>query len=133
VLCPSAQPGIAGGVAFGVVGGTLEQPRVSWLERPVPITDDLLGLTAPVDPTEVLRIAAPCQEACCHFDGKDCRLVARLVQILPAVNDALPACRIRPDCRWFLQEGRVACQRCPQVVTCVLNPSEEMSRAAMPA
>jgi len=99
----------------------------------VPITDDLLGLTAPVDPTEVLRIAAPCQEACCHFDGKDCRLVARLVQILPAVNDALPACRIRPDCRWFLQEGRVACQRCPQVVTCVLNPSEEMSRAAMPA
>jgi hypothetical protein len=53
---------------------------------------------------QVLRIAAPCQEkACCHFDGTDCRLATRLVQLIPAVVESLPACRIRPDCRWFLQ------------------------------
>ena len=131
VLCPSAQPEIADCVAFGVVGGTAAQPRVAWLERPVPLTQELLGLAGPVHPTEVLRLAAPCQEgACCHFDGTDCRLATRLVQLLPAVTEPLPPYQIRADCRWFLQEGRMACKRCPQIVTCALNPSEELNRAA---
>jgi hypothetical protein len=29
----------------------------------------------------------------------------------------VPACNIRRDCRWFRQEGRAACQRCPQIAT----------------
>jgi hypothetical protein len=33
------------------------------------------------------------------------------------VVDGLPACTIRRECRWFRQEGRAACQRCPQIVT----------------
>ncbi len=131
VLCPSAQPEIAGCVVFGVIGGTAAQPHVSWLERPVPVTEDLLALAGPVHPTEVLRLAAPCQEkSCCHFDGVDCRLATRLVQLLPAVTEPLPPCQIRADCRWFLQEGRLACKRCPQIVTCAMNPSEAMSLAA---
>jgi hypothetical protein len=133
VLCPSAQPEIVGSVAFGVVGGTAENPRVAWIEQPVPVTDDLLALTGSVPPTQVLRIAAPCQEkACCHFDGKDCRLAKRLVQLIPSVSESLPACRIRPDCRWFLQEGGAACRRCPQIVTYSVNPNENLSLAASP-
>jgi hypothetical protein len=133
VLCPSAQPDIAGSMAFGVVGGTAENPRVAWIEKPVPVTGDLLALTGPVPPTQVLRIAAPCQgKACCHFDGKDCRLVTRLVQLIPAMSESLPACRIRPDCRWFLQEGGAACRRCPQIVTYSVNPDENLSLAATP-
>jgi len=133
-LCPSAQPGIPGAMAFGVVTGTPDKPRVAWLEQPVPVTEELLAWTAPVEPTEVLRIAAKCQEdACCHFDGTDCRLATRLVQLLPVAGEPLPACRIRPDCRWFLQEGRAACMRCPQVVTFAVNPSLEMAIAATPA
>lgn len=133
VLCPSAQPEMAGSVAFGVVAGTAEQPRIAWIERPIPVTPDLLALTGPLPPTQVLRIAAPCQEsACCHFDGTDCRLATRLVQLMPAVVDNLPACRIRPDCRWFLQEGRAACMRCPQVVTYSVDPTPELSLAATP-
>ena len=90
VLCPSAQPAMAGSMIFGVVSGTAEQPLVAWIERPVPVTDELLALTGPVPPTQVLRIAAPCQEqACCHFDGTDCRLATRLVKLLPAAVDAL--------------------------------------------
>ncbi len=132
-LCPSAQPNIPGSVAFGVIGGTAEEPRVRWIEKLVPVTDDLIALTGPVPPTRVLRIAAPCQEgACCHFDGTDCRLAAKLVQLIPAVTESLPPCRIRPDCRWFQQEGRAACERCPQIVTYAVNPSESLSRAATP-
>jgi hypothetical protein len=86
-----------------------------------------------VPPTQVLRIAAPCQEkACCHFDGADCRLAVRLVQLLPHAGETLPACQIRPDCRWFQQEGKAACYVCPQIVTYTVNPTEELSRAAAP-
>ena len=89
VMCPSAQPEIPGSVAFGVITGSAENPRVAWIERPVPVTSELLALTSPVAPTQVLRIAAPCQEkACCHFDGTDCRLATRLVQLIPAVVES---------------------------------------------
>jgi hypothetical protein len=116
------------------VGGTAEQPRVAWLEEPVPVTGELLALAGPAQPTQVLRIAAACQEgACLHFDGSDCRLAKRLVQLLPAVADSLPPCRIRAECRWFLQEGRAACYRCPQIVTYLMSPSEELRSAALPA
>jgi hypothetical protein len=124
---------MTGSVAFGVVGGTAEQPRVSWIEKPVPVTEDLLALTGPVPPTQVLRLAAPCQEnACSHFDGADCRLATKLVQLIPAVTQSPPPCRIRPDCRWFVQEGRAACTVCPQIVTYSINPSEELAQAATP-
>lgn len=65
------------------------------------------------------------------FDGKNCNLATRIVQILPAVVDALPACLIRPTCRWYQQEGRAACMRCPQVVTENYEPSEDFKRAAL--
>jgi hypothetical protein len=51
---------------------------------------------------------------------------------MPAVESPLPACRIRPTCRWFLQEGKAACQRCPQIVTFSANPTEQLSLAATP-
>jgi hypothetical protein len=133
ILCPSAQPEIPGSVAFGVIAGSASNPRVSWIERPVPVTPELLSMTAPVSPTQVLRIAAPCQEkACCHFDGIVCQLATRLVQLIPQVVESLPPCGIRPDCRWFLQEGSSACKVCPQVVTYCVEPSPEMDRAAAP-
>lgn len=133
ILCPSAQPEMTGSVAFGVVGGTAAEPRVSWIEKPVPVTGEILALTGEVPPTQVLRIAAPCQEnACCHFDGTDCRLATKLVQLMPAVTQSLPPCQIRPDCRWYAQEGRAACAVCPQIVTYSVNPSEELATAATP-
>jgi hypothetical protein len=119
---------------FGVMGGSVEEPRVIYLDEPTPAAPDVLALAGPVKPIEVFRIAATCVESACrHFDGKDCQLAARIVQILPAVTEALPACRIRQDCRWFEQEGRPACLRCPQVITQNYSPSEEMVRAATPA
>ncbi|MBV9401407.1 MAG: hypothetical protein JO062_25755 [Bryobacterales bacterium] len=120
-------------MAFGVVVGTRENPRIGWIEKPVPVTEELLALTGPVPPTQVFRFSAPCQEnGCCHFDGKDCRLATRLVQLLPAAGTSLPACRVRPDCRWFRQEGSAACHRCPEIVTYSVDPTEQLSRAATP-
>lgn len=133
-LCPSnTRPEREGSVVFGVVGGTVEAPRVAYLKEPQPVTDEILALSGPVTPTEVFRFAAPCsQSRCQHFDGTDCRLVKRIVGMLPTVVDALPACQLRPNCRWWQQEGKAACLRCPQIVTKTYNPSEKLRQVATP-
>ncbi len=130
-LCPSAQPEMAGSVVFGVVSGTVEKPQLDYLKEPQPVSEELLALTAPVNPTEVFRFAAPCAgSACRHFDGVNCRLATRIVQFLPAKVERLPPCRLRSRCRWWQQEGKAACLRCPQVVTENHQPSEQLDRIA---
>jgi hypothetical protein len=132
-FCPSAQP-TEGAFVFGVVEGDVGAPRVSYLDEKVPVTDELLAMAAPVRPSEVFRIAAPCAtHACQHYDGKDCQLATKLVQLTPPVTDTLPACQVRPDCRWWRQEGKVACMVCPGVRTQSFNVSEDRRRATDPA
>jgi hypothetical protein len=131
LLCPSAQPDMQACRVLGVVGGTAERPELTYLNQPLAATEEVLRLAAPVSPTEVFRFAAHCEEkACRHFDGARCQLASRIVQILPAVTEALPACIIRPTCRWYQQEGKAACLRCPQVVTQTYEASDDYRRAA---
>ena len=132
-LCPSAQPDMEGSTIFGVVGGTADEPRVAYLDQPQPVSEELLQLADPVLPTEVFRFAAPCAgHGCRHFDGTHCQLAARTVNILPEAVDVLPACAIRPACRWWLQEGKAACLRCPVIVTQNQVPSDAVTLAATP-
>ena len=142
-MCPSAQPDMADAVILGVRGAVSsrddssddapEAPYISYLDNPVPVSRELLALAGPVAPAEVFRFAARCEESACrHFDGVDCRLATRIVQILPVAVESLPPCKIRHECRWFRQEGRPACLRCPQVITEVRQPSDAFRRAATP-
>jgi len=55
-----------------------------------------------------------------------------MVNNLPVVEDNLLACAIRRDCRWWLQEGKSACLRCPQVVTDNYMPTELFREVAKP-
>ena len=133
VMCPSAQPGMQNPRLLGVVTFDERTPRIAYLNEPVPLTDELLKLAEPADPREVFRMAAQCEASrCAHFSGTRCSLAARIVQILPAVVDSLPACLIRATCRWYTQEGKPACLRCPQVVTQAIDPSPDYRQAAMP-
>jgi len=133
-LCPSAQPEMPDSVIFGVIGGSAEQPRVGYLAVPRPVRDESLLATLPVHPTEVFRIAAPCAgTACQHFDGTNCTLVTRTVQLLPPATTVAPPCAIRPNCRWWQQEGKQACQRCPEIVTRNYDPTEAQRLAANPS
>lgn len=133
LLCPSAQSEMAESVIFGVVSGTTEEPQLAYLTEPQPATDELIALSHPVKPTEVFRFAAPCaKNSCQHFDGLNCRLAMRIVQLLPVVVEKLPPCRIRLTCRWWQQEGKEACKRCPQVVTETYYTSEPILQVANP-
>ncbi len=129
LLCPSSQPGIAGARVLGIVEHTDNGPDVLYLKEPLLATEEVLAMAAPLQPTEVFRIAAKCQTMNCpHFDGADCGLAARIVQILPAAVAELPRCQIRNQCRWFQQEGAAACQRCPQIATINYHASETIQR-----
>lgn len=131
--CPSAQPDMQGARVFGVRRRGPDGPQTGYLDHAVDVTPDVLAMTGPVKPTEVLRIAAACEESrCAHFDGTDCQLATRIVQLLPPVVAVLPRCAIRSDCRWFAQEGRAACLRCPQVVTEMDDASPQLVEAAKP-
>jgi len=122
-----------GAVAFGVVQGTPSDPKVGYLTDIIPATPELLAVTGPIPPVEVFRFAAGCAEnGCKHFQNCNCQLIERIVTLLPPTVDQLPACEIRPQCRWWLQSGKAACLRCPQVVTQNYQPTEAMRQAAEP-
>ena len=130
-LCPSAQPDWDGAVTVGVVLGTAVEPHLVHLDHPLPVSRELLEITGPVAPTEVFRFAAPCLcSGCVHFEGARCQLATRVVKLLSPVAERIPSCPIRPNCRWWQQEGPAACLRCPQVVTDNYNPSNQMRAAA---
>ncbi len=132
-LCPSARAKPGDSVVFGVISGTVEKPQVAYLKQPQPVTDELIAKVSPVTPAEVFRTASPCAtSSCLHFDGKDCRLAMGIVEKMSAVAEELPPCSIRRDCRWWQQEGKAACMRCPQVITDNYNPSELMREVATP-
>ena len=132
-LCPSARSDWEGSKIFGVVGGEVEAPKVSYFKQTQLPIESIAKLNDRVTPEEVFRIAAPCAEkGCQHFDGEDCRLVTRVVEKLPTVAENLPPCAIRRECRWWQQEGRDACMRCPQVITDNYHPSELMINVSTP-
>jgi hypothetical protein len=125
-LCPSAQPGMDQCRVLGVVNRDGPTPILEYLNQHVPATPEVLAMAAPLKPTEVFRLAATCAEdKCPHYDGADCRLATRVVQILPAVVDSLPPCIIRKECRWYTQEGGAACKRCPEITTVTYDLSAQ--------
>ncbi len=132
-LCPSSnRTDLPNSVVFGIINGTVENPRVTYLKKAQPLTDELIALAAPVTPAEVFRTATTCvANKCIHFDGTNCRLAERVVEKMPVVEQQLPACSIRKDCRWFQQEGKAACMRCPQVITDNYNASELIREVSM--
>ncbi|MGF7238910.1 MAG: nitrogen fixation protein [Frankia sp.] len=133
-LCPSAPAGADGAVVFGVVGGTVDEPRTGYLPAAVLPTPDLLAATAPVTPTEVLRFASPCAGArCLQYDKGTCSIGRRLVDVAAPVVARLPRCAIRPDCRWWREQGVGACLRCPGVVTTRYAPPPDATAVAGPA
>lgn len=122
-----------GAAVFAIIQGTTTEPRAAYLDQIVPLTAEIAAGAAPVDPTEVFRLSAPCAaNGCCHFREGRCSLAARLVQLMPAVAATVPPCMLRPTCKWWLQEGVNACLRCPQVVTRLYGASAEMKKAATP-
>src|SRR4051812_6823382 len=129
--CPSAQPGMGDVLVLGVVSREGDEARVAYVDERVAPTPEMLELAQPISVSQVFRLSARCEEKkCTHFDGARCHLAVRIAKMLPEVVDTLPACNIRRDCRWFRQEGRAACVRCPQIVTGIYDADAMLQQVA---
>jgi hypothetical protein len=122
LFCPSSHADFPNAVVFGNVDGQsseLHCSHVSYLQQPQAVESAGLSIPATASrPTEAFRFAAPCVKGECHnWSGSNCLVAERLVQVLPVVTEQLPSCKIRPICRWFQEQGKPACLRCPQVIT----------------
>lgn len=136
IFCPSAQPGLSHSAIIGIVDKGHNSESVAYLPEPVAVTDStIVAFTgSPVQATQLFRFAAPCEKGgCSNWTGSSCGVAQRVVQILPAVVAELPDCKLRPVCRWFRQEGKQACVRCPQVITDDPDFESAISRDYPPA
>ena len=130
LTCPSAHPDMADAKVFGVLDGTPDEPRISYLRSDAKVGAEVIGALQ-VDPVSVFRFSAQCETTrCAQFDGHACGLGKRIVEGLSPIVDALPPCQIRATCRWYAENGSAACLRCPQIVTLVRRDSSRLSRVA---
>ena len=125
LLCPSA-PGEPGALLLGLVG---RDGRIGYLRPALEIDEDFVAKAlAGRAPEKRFRFAQPCRESGCrHWSEGRCG-VADAAARSDEDDGSLPACAIRPRCRWFAQAGASACRSCPTVVTDVTSSQEWRQR-----
>ncbi len=118
IMCPSHRcaPGAQ------LLGVRQNNGTIAILPQTLPIDDDFIQKVEqhPIPPERRFRFTNKCVEnGCQQWNGKGCSVAERAVQHLNAipVNEKLPACSIRSNCRWFLQTGADACKVCTYVLT----------------
>lgn len=123
LLCPSA-PCTEGAILVGVV---LADGRVAFAAEETRIDAEFVSIArAGRAPEARFRFASPCARgACRQWTGTRCGVIDDVLEEVPTELrasatpgvDALPACSIRAECRWFDQSGADACAVCPVVIT----------------
>ena len=131
--CPSAQPDMEGARPFGVISGTPTATRIAFFKKSALEGFDWKQNFSSADATRVFRFGARCEESrCTHFNGGQCSLGQRVKADLPAVVDSMPSCLLRPRCRWYAEQGKDVCLRCPQVVTMIPEADTLLNSVATP-
>lgn len=116
--CPSSRCE-EGAIVLGVM---TEEGRVAYIHPPTPVDAEFAAReTTRGHPERRFRFAGPCIEGDCpQWTGCGCA-IADMAAESPIVSRCspprgLPACSIRPSCRWFSQRGTDACAVCPLIV-----------------
>ncbi len=123
--CPSAKFS-KGALLIGIKN---DQEEMDMLDEPIKITDDIydeIGASG-ILPEKALRTANKCLESGCkQWTGKKCGVIDSVLKRVENnyLKDQLPECAIRKDCRWYAQQGDIACKVCPLVTTYTENPQE---------
>ncbi|HOZ91025.1 MAG: hypothetical protein JNK36_09710 [Bacteroidia bacterium] len=114
-MCPitKCEPGAK------LIGVKIDNDVFDFLKENIMVDEDLFDvMTAVSNPEKRFRFSNVCLETGCkHWTGAACGCVGKVlknVEDLTLKKDAiLPQCSIRERCRWFYQEGRMACDVCP--------------------
>jgi hypothetical protein len=115
--CPSraCEEGVA------LLGVMTPSGRLAYV-HPSPIVDSTFVAKARSQgsPERRFRFSGPCVEGQCpQWTGVGCHIADVVVEEDGArefTSSRLPACTIRPSCRWFFQSGAAACAACPTIV-----------------
>ena len=104
--------------AATLVGFMTGSGQLAYVRPPTPIDAGFAAAArAQGRPESRFRFAGPCVEAGCpQWTGSSCGLIDMLIDEEPPEPRRLPACAIRPTCRWFAQRGAEACWVCPKIV-----------------
>jgi hypothetical protein len=116
--CPSApaEPG------SGLLGLRGPDGRIAHLKTAMRVDAEFLARARTLGPPEArMRFSGTCKTgACQQWTGHSCGVIERVLDRIGAdlpKGAALPPCTIRGDCRWYHQEGAVACTACAEVIT----------------
>jgi hypothetical protein len=115
--CPSA-PAEPGAGLLGILGA---DGRIAHLKTAMRVDAEFLALARRTGPPEArMRFSGTCRTgACQQWTGHSCGVIERVLGRIggQAAPGALPPCTIRGTCRWYHQEGAVACAACSDVIT----------------
>ena len=124
LLCPSSSCE-SGAQLIGIV---LLNGQVAFSTTPSIVDDAFVQAAEAVGtPEQYFRFASPCaQGACGQWAENRCGVIENVLteRSHPSVGTELPDCLIRPNCRWFQQQGARACDVCPSVITDGRAPAE---------
>src|SRR3954467_2789299 len=116
-LCPSATCK-DGALLLGIVQ---KDATIGFLPEKMPIDSKFTAIAHEGRaPEKRFRFADKCvQSGCKQWTGTRCGVIDSLLNLNQNVPSAqrLPNCSIRPECRWFSQNGAKACALCPLVIT----------------
>ena len=114
-LCPSA-PLYAGSKLLGVVKGA---NQVDILAEPIEVDEAFVQAANKGKAAEQkFRFVNKCLKSGCEqWSETSCGVIKRVLDNIEArvLKDEIPECSIRPECRWFNQEGYNACKVCTRV------------------
>ena len=89
--CPSAQPDMVDAHAFGIVSGTVQEPRIAYLKQDAEVTPEMMAQLGDLDPTRVFRFSARCESSPCpRFEDWPCGPGHAIAATPPPVWGALP-------------------------------------------
>src|SRR4030095_6636640 len=114
LVCPSYQC-VDGAVLLGVVQA---DGTVAFLSEPPPVDQQFVQIArAGRAPEKRFRFAHACAKGLCENWAKTrCGLAETMASQAAPTNAPLPPCPIRSECRWFAEQGPLACSVCPEVV-----------------
>lgn len=110
--CPSSLPSLSSEL-FGIVS---DEGKVIYLPKPLKVNNEFIdSVSENYAPDKKFRFTSKCVESGCnHWNGesKVCSLTKRIISNFKKTSQALPKCAIREVCKWFDQEGEIACNGC---------------------
>lgn len=122
--CPSS----LGQVGSNLLGVVNANGTVGFFSEPVEVTQEFIDDAGDPESLEHrFRFSNKCvQSGCKQWTGTACGVIKAVLALdsIPAKKE-LPACNIRNTCRWFSQEGPVACNGCRYVITNISEPATD--------